>query len=94
MINVLVGSTVLPKNLEAVLEIYRELVARTRNEPGCLSYDLLQLREDPCDLMLLECWASQEHLDAHTRTPHFLKAMAQLETLEKAAPALIYTKTS
>ncbi len=94
MINVLVGSTVLPENLEAVLGIYRELAARTRNEPGCVSYELLQLREDPCDLMLLECWLSQEHLDAHTRTPHFIEAIALLENLETAAPALIYSKTA
>ena len=93
MINVLVGSTVQPGDLEVVLGIYRELVARTRLEPGCLSYELLQLREDPCNLMLLECWQTQEHLDAHTRTPHFIEAMALLETLETAAPALIYTKS-
>ncbi|MGL3806043.1 putative quinol monooxygenase [Paeniglutamicibacter sp. R2-26] len=94
MINVLVGSTVLPGNLEAVLDIYRELVAQTRLEPGCVSYELLQLREDPCNLMLLECWQTQGHLDAHTHTPHFLEAMALLEKLETAAPALIYIKAA
>ncbi len=92
MINVLVGSTVLPKNLQAVLDIYRTLVAETRKETGCLAYELLQRREDPCELMLSEAWESQEHLDAHTHTPHFLEAMAGLEFLENAEPALIYTR--
>lgn len=93
MIKVLVGSTVLPENLEAVLGIYRALVAETRTEAGCLGYELLQRREDPCELMLAEAWVSQEHLDAHTRTPHFLGAMESLASLEHADPALIYTRT-
>lgn len=94
MINVLVGSTVSPENLEQVLGIYRDLVAATVEEAGCLRYELLQQRENPCELMLSEQWISQEHLDAHTRTSHFVLAMDLLETLEKAAPALIYTKAS
>lgn len=92
MINVLVGCTVKPEHLDEVLGIYRALVAATLAEPGCLGYELLQLRDDACELMLAERWLSQGHLDAHTHTDHFIDAMARLETLETAAPALIYTK--
>lgn len=91
MISVLVGCSVAPGNLEEALRVYRELAAATLKEPGCVSYELLQLRDDPCELMLAERWLSQEHLDAHTRTDHFIEAMQKLETLETAAPALIYT---
>ncbi len=91
MISVLVGCSVKTENLDEALCVYRELIAATREEPGCLSYELLQLRDDPSQLMLTERWLSQEHLDAHTRTDHFIEAMQKLETLETAAPALIYT---
>lgn len=91
MISVLVGSSVKPENLEETLTVYRGLVAATLKEPGCVSYELLQLRDDHCELMLTERWLSQEHLDAHTRTEHFIDAMRKLETLEKAAPAMIFT---
>ncbi|WP_104091910.1 putative quinol monooxygenase [Arthrobacter sp. GMC3] len=91
MISVLVGSSVAPENLEGALTVYRGLVAATLKEPGCVSYELLQLRDDDCELMLAERWLSQEHLDAHTRTKHFIEAMHKLETLETAAPALIFT---
>lgn len=90
----MVGSTVSPENLQEVLAIYRELVAATLQEPGCLRYELLALREDPCELMLAERWLSQEHLDAHTRTEHFIRAIDRLEALERAAPALIYTSVA
>ena len=92
MISVLVGCTVAAEKLDRALPVYEELVAETVKEPGCVSYELLQQREDPCQLMLLEKWHSQEHLDAHTHTDHFKKAMSLLETLETAAPAMIYHK--
>lgn len=92
MISVLVGSSVAAENLEEVITIYEVLVAATLKEPGCVSYELLQLRDDRCELMLAERWLSQEHLDAHTRTDHFIEAMHKLETLEIAAPALIFTR--
>ena len=87
----MVGSTVSVENLQEVLGIYRDLVAATLQEPGCVSYELLALRENPCELMLAERWLSQEYLDAHTKTEHFIRALDRLETLERAAPALIYT---
>lgn len=92
MISVLVGCSVAAENLAEVLTVYGVLVAATLREPGCVSYELLQLRDDPCELMLAERWLSQEHLDAHTGTDHFIEAMRKLETLETAAPALIYTR--
>lgn len=88
----MVGSTVSPGDLEEVLAIYRELVAATLQEPGCVSYELLAQRENPCELMLFERWLSQQHLDTHTETEHFIRAIDRLEALERAAPALIYTK--
>lgn len=91
MISVLVGCSVTAENLKEALHVYRVLVAATLKEPGCVNYELLQLRDNPCELMLAEQWLSQEHLDAHTRTDHFIEAMHKLESLETAVPALIYT---
>lgn len=92
MISVLVGCSVAAENLQEALTVYGELVAATLKEPGCVSYELLQLRNNPCELMLAERWLSQEYLDAHTRTAHFVEAMNKLETLETATPAMIYTR--
>ncbi|MGW6378093.1 putative quinol monooxygenase [Rhodococcus sp. NPDC055112] len=89
----MVGSTVPTEHLDKVLELYDRLVAETRKEPGCTSYELLQQVDDPRELMLVEEWESQEHLDAHTRTSHFVSIVGELDQLEQAAPALIYTQT-
>lgn len=92
MLRVLVPATVRPENLELALELYRRLVVATVEEPGCLNYELLQDLDDPCSLVLVEEWESQAHLDAHTRTAHFLDLVPQLAEVEVAGPARLHRK--
>lgn len=92
MIRVLVPCTVAVSDLPRALKLYRELVEATRQEVGCTSYELLQHADDPTQLVLVEEWESQAHLDAHTRTPHFVRLVALLDEVERAEPAVIYTK--
>lgn len=46
------------------------LLAPTRAEPGCLSYDLFQSTEDPGIWVLIERWRSLADLESHVRTSH------------------------
>jgi quinol monooxygenase YgiN len=91
-IHVLVPCVIEQRHLARALEVYRELVAATRQEDGCLSYELLQQTDDPTRFVLVEEWESQEHLDAHTRTEHFTRLVAELESLEVAAPASLFRR--
>ncbi|SDD73025.1 Quinol monooxygenase YgiN [Sanguibacter gelidistatuariae] len=92
MIRVVVPATVPVSALPRALELYRELVEETRTETGCISYELLQRADDPTRLLLVEEWESRAHLDAHTRTPHFVRLVALLDEVEHAEPAVIYSK--
>lgn len=92
MIRVVVPATVPVSALPRALELYRELVEETRTETGCISYELLQRADDPTRLLLVEEWESQAHLDAHTRTPHFVRLVSLLDEVEHAEPAVIYSK--
>jgi quinol monooxygenase YgiN len=56
--------------LEAEL---RALIAPTRREEGCLTYDLHRALEIPGAFLLHEVWATREHHRLHTKTPHFLR---------------------
>lgn len=42
-----------------------KLVGPTRQEPGCLEYNLHQDNQDPAHFVMLEAWASPEQLQAH-----------------------------
>lgn len=46
------------------------LAAATRQEAGCLIYELAVDLADPYRVRLLERWASYTALEAHFRTPH------------------------
>lgn len=56
----------------------QQLVAPTRAELGCITYDLHESQTDPAEFMFYEVWKSQADLDAHFETPH-MKAMKKIE---------------
>lgn len=57
-----------------VRELLRSLVEPTRKEFGCVTYELLQNREDPTDFTFVEEWESDEALESHATSDH-LKAI-------------------
>jgi quinol monooxygenase YgiN len=60
----------------------QRLLAPTRAEADCISYDLHQSLSDPALFVFYENWASQAALDAHFQTPH-------LQALLKLVPDLV-----
>ena len=51
--------------------LLRALRDRSREEPGCLAYDVGRSIDEPTVFVLSECWADQDALDSHYATPHF-----------------------
>jgi quinol monooxygenase YgiN len=73
---------------ESLLEAeLRALVAPTRREDGCLTYELHRGADVPGALLLHEVWASREHHKLHTQTPHFLRWNARKDALLTARDA-------
>jgi quinol monooxygenase YgiN len=54
-----------------------DLVDATRQEAGCISYDLHKSLEDPDSWFVYENWRSSADLDAHMQTAH-IKAFLEL----------------
>jgi len=46
------------------------LVEPSRQEQGCINYDLHQSADDPCLFMFYENWESREDLERHLETAH------------------------
>jgi len=57
------------------------MLAPTRQEPGCLNYDLHIAPEDPSKFLFYENWASKEHHQAHDKTPHVQNLRARINEL-------------
>jgi quinol monooxygenase YgiN len=53
-----------------VREVFSALRGPTRQEPGCLCYELHESLETPREFVFYENWTSAAHLDAHLKAPH------------------------
>ncbi|ALC30056.1 putative quinol monooxygenase [Streptomyces bacillaris] len=54
------------------LKLLNHMVVESNKEDGCHLYQLWRNAHDPYSYTLIEHWESQEHLDAHGRTPHWI----------------------
>ena len=78
---------------EALLEAeLRALIAPTRHEEGCLTYDLHHGTEAVGTFLLHEVWASREDHRLHTNTSHFLRWNARKDALLEARDATFWTQ--
>ncbi|GAA2640586.1 putative quinol monooxygenase [Streptomyces axinellae] len=64
--------------LQALLE---GMIAPTRSEPGCRSYDLYTTGTEASDFVLLERYEDTAALEAHRATAHYKAYRAQLPDL-------------
>lgn len=72
---------------EAELEtVLRALIAPTRQESGCISYQLLRHQSDATEFTFVEEWKSDAAIDAHFETSHLQNALAQAAALLACAP--------
>ena len=67
-----------PANREKVKELLLELVGPARREGGCLYYDLYQQADEPNTFYIIDGWASEEAVAAHTVHPNVSRVVAQL----------------
>jgi len=64
------------------------LVAPTRQEAGCINYDLHVLPEDPAKFLFHETWTSKAQLDAHLQSAHIQALLPRVPELAVAAPEI------
>lgn len=76
----------LPDQVEALKTLLLNLVIPTRQEAGCIKYELLQNKEDPTDFTFVEEWETMAHIENHLANQHIQEAISQLDGLVAAAP--------
>ena len=81
MLTILVLIPAKPGQADALDAALKGLLAPTRKEHGCISYDAHRSTDDPNLFMMYETWESQAALDKHFQQPHMQDAMAKLPDL-------------
>lgn len=70
--------------IEDVMPLYQELVAKTKAEPLCVSYELLIDQKDPGHFVFIEEWPDRAALDAHCNTEHFKRLVPLIDSHQSA----------
>ncbi|MCP4074233.1 MAG: antibiotic biosynthesis monooxygenase [Hyphomicrobiales bacterium] len=73
MIYVIATLAIKPGTLADVTVAVGPCIEATRNEAGCLSYDLNQSLTDENTLVFVEKWKSRADLDQHFKQPHMVE---------------------
>lgn len=72
-LNIIATITIKPEYHEAFKPIFKRLVIGSRAEHGCVQYELNQSIENPNIYIVVETWQSQQAIDLHNTTPHFVE---------------------
>lgn len=62
----------------------------TRNEPGCLRYQLFQDKNDPSQFLFQEQFADEAAFDSHCNTTHFQALLKEIEDLLVSEPKVTF----
>jgi len=65
------------EDIEQVKRAHLSVINSTRNEPGCLTYDLYQLLDEPAIMFFYENWSSAAVLNVHMNTSNFYRVVRQ-----------------
>ena len=87
-LNVIARVIARPDTVEAVKRILVGMLEPSRQEDGCLVYELLQCQDDPTDFTFVEEWTDAAALEKHAASPHIAGVQAELRALV-ATPTVV-----
>lgn len=71
---------------EQLVRAGQALALASREEQGCISYQLCRDTENESDFVFVEEWQDQDALDKHFRTPHVAEFMRAIPAMLVAPP--------
>ncbi len=81
MITVIAHNYVKEGCMEEFLAIAKVLEEETNTlDAGCIRYGMHQNLSEPLIVTCMEVWASQEEMETHLKSSHFLKSAGELST--------------
>lgn len=76
--------------LDTLLPLLEELIAKSRAEEGCITYDLYQDIDTPTVLTFIEEWKDQEAIDLHNSSEHFTRIIPKLGSYAEEKEVNLY----
>ncbi|WP_024955937.1 putative quinol monooxygenase [Sulfurospirillum arcachonense] len=57
--------------IEDMKALLKTMVQASKDEEGCLLYDIFQLKNEPKKFIVVESWADEKALDGHKASAHY-----------------------
>ncbi|MBV7272929.1 antibiotic biosynthesis monooxygenase [Clostridiaceae bacterium UIB06] len=93
MIKVVAKSYVMEGKFEEYMNLCKKLVEKTREEEGCIKYEVYQDEKCSTVLTIIEEWESREALDKHMVSEHFKRIVPILGKFRaKQSDVNVYNK--
>ena len=70
-------------------DVLSALVGESRQEKGCVRYDMLVGEDDPLEFAIYEEWETASALNAHLRAPHISSAHGFADELTDRPPHIV-----
>lgn len=64
-----------------VKEVLEEVLTHSRQEEGCIQYDVHQSLENNQQFMIYEIWVNEDEINKHIDTEHYKKYREDIEPL-------------
>ncbi len=81
MITIIAKMVVKKDKIDEFKNLAEKLVRESRKEAGCISYSLFEDIHDGNILTFIEEWQSQEAIELHNNSKHFLEIVPQFSDL-------------
>jgi quinol monooxygenase YgiN len=65
--------------VQELKDMLKTMVEASKNEVGCLLYDIFQLKDNPRKFVVVESWESEEALEGHKTSEHYKYYKANFE---------------
>jgi len=62
-------------------DIFKEMIKPTREEQGCIQFEIFKDEQDDSMLFVLEKWETDDQFSNHINTEHFERVYPKLENL-------------
>lgn len=67
------------ESIQELKDLLITMIEASREEPGCLLYNIYQLPNKPTEFVVIETWENQEYLKGHQGTAHYKHYKANFE---------------
>lgn len=57
--------------IEELKALLKSTIKDSKEEEGCLMYEVFQTKNNPVEFIVIDSWESEEALNKHYETPHY-----------------------